>query len=360
VLAALAVGGYYLLVPPKPQPVQPVPPGGTKRLTVSKANPGGENTFGTLAAALKAAGPGDTIVLADERLAEPELRLDRRTKDLTIESGLPGGRAAVIEFNTAGGPGPLEMLAVANADGLHVRNVEFDGKGVAHTGVQVVGLAPGAVFEGVTVRGVREAGFRLVNAAGDTGRPIVLDRCRVVLAPGTEAGVLVQAPGTLDSKRLVVRNGRFEGPGKAGVRFDGPVADAEVTGNRFFKLDAAVLIGRVAGTRPVRVQVAHNTVYEAKDGVLFGPTPGGGPGAVAVAINQNYFAKTQVVGRAEGEPPAGGVAAAGNGSDPEAKGGNIHVTGQAYPGVQPLSLDPADDARFLRLPPGAAGGSGAR
>jgi tRNA A-37 threonylcarbamoyl transferase component Bud32 len=359
VLAGLAVGGYYLLAPPKPRAVPPAAPAGPRRLTVSKAHPGGENTFGTLAAALKAAGPGDTVVLADDRLTEPELRLDRRTKDLTIESGLPGGRAAVIEFNTAGGPGPLEMLAVANADGLRIRNVEFDGKGVAHTGVQVAGLAPGAVFDGVTVRGVKEAGFRLVNAAGDTGRPIVLDRCRVVLSPATEAGVLVQSTGTLDSKRIVVRNGRFEGPGKAGVRLDGPVADAEVTGNRFYKLSAAVVIGRAAGGRAVRAQVAHNTVYEADAGVLFGPTPGGGPGAGAVGVNQNYFARTKAVGRADGDPP-GWVAAAGNASDAESKPGNVPIGGGPDPALQLRSVDPTDDAAFLRFPPGAPGTAGAR
>ena len=358
VLLALAAGGYFLLAPGKTEPPPPAVAAGPKRLVVSKANAGEPNTFPSLAAAVRAAGPGDTIVLADERLAEPTLRPDRRAKDLTIESGLPGGKTAVVEFASPAA-GPAAMLEVAGADGLRVRNVEFDGKGAADIGVQVAGQAPGAVFENVTVRGAKTAGFRLVNVAGDPGRPVVLDRVRVLLAPAAEAGVWVDARGTLESKRVVIRNSRFDGPGKAGVRFDGPVADAEVTNDRFSHLDAAVVIGRVADGRPVRVQVIGNTVYDAKAGVRFAAAPGGGAGTVGVAVDRNYFARTAAVGLADGTPPAG-VSSADNASDADSRPGNVEVKGAPNAALKVLGLDPANDAAYLRFAPGTMPPVGAR
>ncbi|MBX9623527.1 MAG: protein kinase [Gemmataceae bacterium] len=361
ILVVATVGGYFLFAPgKKPNGDAAVPATTARRLVVSRANAAGENTFGSLDAALRAAAPGDTVVLMDDRLTDPGgFRLDRRTKNLTIESGLPNGRPAVIEYAAAGVPGTGILLDVTNADGLKVRNIEFDGRGLADVGVQLTGATPGVTFEGVTVRGVKTAGFRLVSVAGDPSRPVVLDRVRVILSPETAAGVWVESRGPLETKRVTVRNSRFEGPGKAGLRFDGAVGEAEVTQNRFYLLDAAIVLGRPPEGKSVRVQVAENTIYGAKVGVLVPPPPPGPVGTFAVAITRNYFAKVGVVGQAEGGP-APGVNSSDNGADPEAKPGTLHIGGSALitPVIPPPN--PADDRTFLRFPPDAKVTVGAR
>src|SRR5205823_6196811 len=127
-----------------------------------------------------------------------------------------------------------------------------------------------------TVRNVRVAGVRVLNAAGRPGRPIVLDRVRAL--PGAQPGanpdcVLLSAASNVDSERVVVRNGRFEGPCRSGVRVEGPASEVEVTGNRFFNPDAAVSFAKPPTGKMVKAQITSNTVYGAKVGLLFDLNP---------------------------------------------------------------------------------------
>ena len=339
-----AVGAYFAFFR-KPAdggvtgPGEPV----ARRLWVTKA--GGEGTFPTIAHALKAASPGDTIAIADERHVE-SVRL-HRLKDVTIESGLSGGRPATVE--AAGGG---TVIDANNADGVKVRNLELDGKGAADVGVLVVGVCPGLTFEGVTVRGAKLTPVRVQNAAGDPARPILFDRCRVLLAPTNDAGVSLT--GQLDTKAVTIRNCRIEGPGKAGVRFDGPVVDAEVTGCRLYNLDAAVVIPRPLDNKPVRVRITGNTGYDLKAaGVLFEFPPAENKGRLDVTVAKNYFAKTPSAVHAG--DPGGEIAgvrfqdnAFGKGSGP----GNVKDAAVPLDAPELPDPNPADDAAFLRFPAG--------
>src|SRR5262245_21481345 len=175
-----------------------------RRIVVSKV--GGENAVATLGEALAKAGPGDRIVLAEPRLTEPALRLDwQKHKDLTIESEIAGGKPAVVE--AAGAPGV--MLDATSVEGFHLKNVEFDGRGKADVGVQVSGVAAGTVIEGVTVRSMKSAAFKLSNAAGAAGKPVLLDRCRAVLTDANQTGFLIRAANA-DTHSATVRNSRVE------------------------------------------------------------------------------------------------------------------------------------------------------
>jgi serine/threonine protein kinase len=370
-----AAAVYFAFFNTKPAPVDPTPhpATGARRLVVSKAPPAGtENTFPTLARALTAAASGDTIVIADPTVHEPTLRLDPKKRDLTIESGVPGGKPAVIEFTAAaGGFNPTTaMLEVGSTENVRIRDIEFDGKGVADYGVQLSGLAPGVTFERVTVRGVKKLGFRLLNAAGDQGRPITLDRVRVLLAQTSEAGVKVEAQSTMDARRIVIRNSRFEGQNRgSGVRFDGVVTDAEVSNNRFYRLDSAVSFGRAPEGQVVRVLVAQNTVLDAKVGLHFtAPPPGGVAGnKYEVTANRNYFAKTATLAKFDGPwvPP---LASSENGHRRDSAVEANHPGIVPFPGIFPLpntlpvtssrvdtpalpAPDPRDDETFLRFPP---------
>ncbi|MBM3982906.1 MAG: hypothetical protein FJ304_22070 [Planctomycetes bacterium] len=346
-LAGAGAGVYFGVI--KKQDGDPgtvTPPPAPPRITVSQA--GGENTYKSLREALLRAKPGDTIVITDAKITEPVLRLDRnKHKDITIESATPDGKPAVIEFFAPKGAKGGIMFDVPSVDGVKVRNVEFDGVGVADVGVQISGIAAGVTFEGVTVRRVAKNGFNLWNLTGAADRPVVLDRVRVVLGPSGEAGVLswAQVQAGVDNRYIAIKNSRFEGPGRSGVRFDGPTMDAEITNNRFYNLTAAISF---VNPRPSRGAITNNTVFQAQIGLQF-EVPAKDATPYSFKVAQNYFANTGALIQAPGPVTA------------LTSELNLH-NAASQPGSPPLSsakLDaptlPApkpdeDDATFLRFP----------
>lgn len=356
-LLAVAAAGVWLIVsklngktgtdPHGPYPPQPAL---VRKITVTKA--GGENTARTLREALLKAGEGWTIAIAEPRLSEPALQLkDLKYRDLTIESATPDGKPAVIEY--AGAKGGV-MLEVMSVEGLRVRNVVFDGKGLAEIGVQVNGVVPGTTFEGVGVSGVQKCGLHLWNVAGSAERPLALDRVRVVAAPPAEACVISLATGALQNKFIAIRNGRFEGVGAgSGVRVDGPALDLEVSHGRFFNLSAAASFARPAG----RVRFTNNTVYQANVGLLFEVPPSDPKGPVNpvpydLKVTHNYFARTAELLKCP--VPVAGLVAEHNRYDSHSGLGNFPPKGAEKIDAPALpNPDPANDAQFLRFPPNA-------
>jgi hypothetical protein len=363
-LAGIAVGGFYAIRAfskrTDPTPPLPPPPPNTHKITVSKA--GGENTVPTLRQALEKASPGDTIVIAEPKLVEPSIRLDKtRYTDLTIESGLPDGKPAVIEFlPPSGGKGGI-MLDVWNVEGVRVRNIEFDGKGQAERGIQLFNTVPGATFEGVTVRNVQKSGFYLWNVTGSKERPIVLDRVRVILTRTCDGGVVSFATGVLENKHIDIKNSRFEGPGNAGVRLDGPVLDLEMTNNRFYNLNAAVWFVRPSG-KISKGTFTNNTVYQAAVGLNFEvpPPPKPDPKAPKAPppppptiqyeweVRLNYFARTGELMRLPS--PVATLTAENNFTDAASTPGNPPLAATKLDAPTLPSPNPNDDATFLRFP----------
>ncbi len=349
VVLAGSAAGVYLAFFNKTNPGTGPGPGqatNTRKVTVSKG--GGENTVPTLREALLKVGPGDTIVIAESKLVEPTLTLRKdRHKDITIESATADGKPAVIEYLAKGGV----MFDASNVEGFRLRNVEFDGKGQAEIGVQVSGSAAGVTLEGVTVRNVQKTGVHLWNLAGVDGRPVTLDRVRVVLTPTSEAGVLSYAANGLENKFVTIKNSRFEGPGRAGLRVDGAILDFDVSNNRFYNLSAGVVFVRPGG-RPSKGTFANNTFYQMPIGLHFDCPP---PEAAAYALKvaQNYFAKTNEALKAHARPP---LDAANNLHDPASGPGNPPLPA-ARTDATLAEPNPNDDATFLRFPnPLSAGG----
>src|SRR5262249_11513182 len=143
--------------------------------------------------AIQKAVPGDTIVIAESPLSEPAIRIPQR-KDITIESGLPGGKPAVIEFTSPGGGALYPMFELTSCENVRIKDLDLDGKGVAEFGVVITGNAGGVAIENMTVRNVKTAPFKLSNVAGQPGRQTTLDRIRAVLAQTNDAGVVVIVP----------------------------------------------------------------------------------------------------------------------------------------------------------------------
>jgi eukaryotic-like serine/threonine-protein kinase len=349
VVALLGAGGvvYKLLFDSKPPEVgsQPAPPSTAKRLVVSKTKPGGETTFDTLARAIAKSAPGDTIAVEEPTLGvEGALRVTNR-RDLTIESAVPDGRPVIISLTTSNSIDAV--IDLSGAEGIRFKGFVVDAQSGADYAIKMSGNLPGTVLENVTVQGGKKGGIRLLNPAGQPGRPVTLDRVRVNVAKDQETGVKVDTAGNLTARALVIRNCRFEGPGLAGVRFEGPVDGAEVTGNRFFQLDAAVSAARPGDRLSLKLSVGQNTVVNCKVGVLVTGQPGGSP-TVALTVNRNYFAGvSEALARADGDLP--GFSAAHNGRAPNAGGGNLNLNAVEINPAPELSTNVTDDATFLRF-----------
>jgi len=350
-LAGGAVGAYFAFF--KKSAETPVTPGTTShshKITVSKA--GGEHTVGTLREAILKANAGDTIVIAEPKLVEPMLRLNNRQhKDLTIESGTPDGKPAVIEFFAPpGSKGGVMFEVPTGVEGFRLRNVEFDGKGQAERGIQVSGLSPGTTFEHVTIRGVQKTSFYLWNVAGDAARPVTLDHVRVLLMPTSEGGIVSLASGGLDNKFIAIKNSRVEGPGNAGIRVDGPTLDLEISNNRFFNLNAAISFVRPSG-KTSRGNVTNNTIFKAQVGLHFESPVNEGRYEFKVA--ENYFAQTQALMSANGGPVQG-LIAENNLHDPACTPGNPPFPATKLDAPTLPNPNPDDDATFLRFPANTA------
>ncbi|VTR92096.1 serine threonine protein kinase : Putative serine/threonine protein kinase (Fragment) OS=Gemmata sp. Wa1-1 PE=3 SV=1: Pkinase [Gemmata massiliana] len=341
VFVAVVAAVYFAFFNRSTQPTTPTtgPGTGPKRITVSKA--GGENAVGSLREALQKAGPGDTIVIAEPKLVEPALRLDsKKHKDLTIESAIES-RPAVIEFASKGGT----MFDASNIEGCRLRNLEFDGKGQAEIGLQVNGTSPGTTVENVTLRNVLKTGIHLWHVTGAPGRPVTLDRVRIVLASDSEAGVMLYATA-VDNKFLTIKNGRFEGPGRAGIRIDGPVLDFEVTNNRFYNLvGAGVVFVRPLG-RPSRGTFANNTFYQMPIGFLF-ECPAAESGVYDLKVSLSYFARIPELLRAHG--PVAKLEAPNNFYDSNSGPGNPPLPSTKLDAPKLPDPNPNDDAAFLRF-----------
>ncbi len=350
-VAVAAAAVAYFAFGTKKESGERVPPpvaSGARRIVVAKA--GDENSVRTLREALQKARAGDTIAVADAHHVEPGLlTLDKnRHKDLTIESAAADGHPAVIEFGPANLKGGVLLDVPNGVEGLRLRHLEFDGKGLADYAVRVTGNAPGTTFEGVTVRGVQTGGFYLANAAGSPDRPILLDRVRAVLTPTADGGIVSHASGALTNKHIAVRNSRFEGPGKSGVRFDGPVQDVEVSNNRFYNLSAAFTFVKPAA-RPSKGVIANNTVCQAGAGLEFVEPPAA---AYEFKVAQNFFARTPALLKAPAAIP--GLTAENNLYDAASGPGTPPLTAEKCDALTLPTPNPDNDATFLRFPAGAA------
>jgi serine/threonine protein kinase len=351
VLCGSAAGVYYAFFTKTTVPEPPVQT--SRRITVSSTP--GDNSVGTLREALSRATAGDTIVIAEAKVSEPGmLRLDRnRHKDLVIEGGLGDGKVPVVEFMGKAGV----MLDVTSVEGLHIKNLEFDGKNTATTAIQVSGVCPGVQIEHVTVRNMKQAGIILNNIAGDANRPITLDHVRFSSCPGD--GILLNASTSLDNKRAVIRNSRVDGPCQNGIHVEGAATDVEITCNRLFGCNDAIAFGKPPTGKVIKVSVTSNTIYQCGIGVHIDlapppPVPNVQPqplGKYELTINHNYFARTRDVAKVEGvNGPVPGVATSDNGTGPETGGGNGAFSLIPVASSQLASTNPSDDdAKFLRF-----------
>jgi serine/threonine protein kinase len=357
-LLGCGFGIYFGFISRRGPSPQSAPPPLTTRQPIIVSKSGGENAVPTLREALSKATAGDTILIREPRLIEPKLTLDRiRHQNLTIESATSEGKPAVIE---AAGVSQT-MLDATNVEGFRIRNLEFDGSNKADIGIQVSGFCPGGEIENVTVRNVKTTAIRLLNAAGESGRPIVLDQVRSILSQN-QVGVLISSSANIETRHVTIQRSRFEGPGRAGLRIDGATQAVTITGNRFFGNEVAITLPKVSANKPLVVAFKSNTIFQTKTGIQLDFTEGEQLGQLNVVLVQNYFGQTPAlatinVASAAGTPPPPigpipGIKSADNAYDPASLPGNYPLQATLLPSPVLTSLDPNDNATFLRFPAG--------
>ncbi|MBA4192176.1 MAG: hypothetical protein C0467_29725 [Planctomycetaceae bacterium] len=344
-----AVGVYFAFFNKSTTPEVP-PETGPRRIVIEAGD--GPNSASSLSDALSKYTQGDTIVVGKSKITTGLIRLDpKKHKDLIIEGTPHDGKQSVIEST-----GSLETIINVNStEGVRIKNVDFDCLGKCKFAVQLNGSCPGFQIEGVTIKNVTSAGIRLVNAAGADGRPIVLERIRVLLNGG-QSGVILEAAGNNDTRRTAIRNCRFEGPSGGqsgrGIWFAAPTTDVEVSGNRFANLESAMYFSKPIN-KTVKAQIASNTIFESRVGLEF-DLSNPPPNAYELNVRQNYFGKTQSCGLGNGGGGGiPGITLDTNVNGPDAAGGNVDLKLTRLENPQiPVPLDPNNDGTFLRFQAG--------
>ena len=129
------------------------------------------------------------------------------------------------------------------------------------------------------------------------------------------------------------------------------MTDVEVIGNRFFKAETGFSFAKPPDGKLMKVQLANNTVSEAKDGGVFFDYSPGAEGEAEIVVARNFFVRTPNAIRSSG--PGGAVAGVtflDNGFGKDAQPGNIPEAIKPVEGPPQPSQDQSDDATFLQFP----------
>jgi serine/threonine protein kinase len=236
---------------PVPQPQQqPSEPVGKELLTVAQA---GAADHQSIAAALRAAGPGTKIRILDAAVYKESLHIDdpTRLRDLTIEAN----QGASLESSAADA-----VVMIENTPGVVLRGLRIR----THTdqfATSVHGACPGLTLEKLSLVQPPAATHAAVvlwqGTRGTDKQPIVLRG--LDMNCGTIGIALV---GTADQPVSWVRieDCRIVGTVVL-VVMETRVADVAVVGNLFIQGRKGVSLGSVEAGRAQRLNVAHNTFF---------------------------------------------------------------------------------------------------
>ncbi|HET6575230.1 MAG TPA: protein kinase [Fimbriiglobus sp.] len=344
----LLVGGvavYRQFVKPPPPPGQTAD--GPKTWYVStRGGPDPDRTLPSLVAALDRAGPGDTVLILDDRIEDPApVRVSRQAgvaKGVRVEAGTPAKKVVWAPRELAHDHGLIE---IADIEDFTLSGLELDLDGRVDHGVVVSRSCPGLTLKGVTVLHPAATGFRFVAAVGEAGRPIRVSGCRVV-AKARIGSAVELTNGTHD---VVIEDSRLEGPGGAAVKVDGTAA-GEVRNNRVYNFERGVyLAGDPTDPAAIDLTVGGNTFHTVTTGLDIQPLSAA---LRRLSLTRNYFAHTKEIASS----PVGvviGLQAAENARDGSSKEGNLPTNSAVV--HFGLNTNTRNDALFLRPSVGKPG-----
>jgi hypothetical protein len=133
--------------------------------------------FATVAQAIKAAMPGDRIVVTGEK-HEEELMLDGKfsptLKNLIIES-----EGRTVAWRAPQGKSPPCLIILRGVEGLRLQGFTLDGDNRCKNIVQIYGICPGTSLDNLTLTGFTDSGMVFWNCEGKDDRPITINRVQV-------------------------------------------------------------------------------------------------------------------------------------------------------------------------------------
>jgi serine/threonine protein kinase len=248
--------------------VQPVEPGLAKLpddpnvLTVSQ-KPEGGGKYQTIAAALDAVQPGQTIRVLDGEVYRERLAIKRASRQAGITLEAPGG--AILETTT---PRSL-LIDVSGVPGVTLRQLRLRASNTERcTLVAARGKYPGLRLEGLELSfegtGSGNNGVELYGAEGASTDqdPVVVRGCRfhrlaIAVVVGTELADDRMPPVA----RTAVRDGIFLDC-SLGVKVVGKTSDVQVVGNRFRGMTFAAIQLETLAPESKGILVANNTCLE--------------------------------------------------------------------------------------------------
>jgi hypothetical protein len=250
-LVALVAAGVYF-GPPSRSPVPPSPPGPAVKplLTVAQS---GDADHRSIAAALRAAGPGATIRILDAAAYKESLRIDEpnRLRDLTIEAN----QGASLESSAAEPVVTIEHTPGVVLRGLRIRT------GERQHAISVRGACPGLTLEVLSLVQPPEATSGTVALwPGTRGTPERPVRLRGLDVSCGEIGIVLIGAADQPVSWVRIEDCRIAGPG-VHMAMEKCLADVAVVGNVFIRGRAGVSLGVDQAGTAQRLHVAQNTFF---------------------------------------------------------------------------------------------------
>jgi hypothetical protein len=289
VLVASALIGVILrygLLAPKAA----APPHEPTVLRVTHANEPG--AFPNIQTALLKAQPGDHIQVADE-IWEEALQLngdDGLGREVTIESGLPGGKPVQWRLPRSHKE-DQPLLKLSGFTSLVIRGFVLDGQDRVDNLVVLSGPCPGLTLADLHLKGFRHSALCFRDCKGSSEQPVSVYRVRVT--PTREAASALAFDGQAEdgNAAIALTDCRFEGPFQAAVTFAGPATEIDFKRNRFYNTVDGLLYKKAEPVAPLRLTLANNTFAAVeKAGLHFETAPA--RDRSRVVLNGNLFAHT--------------------------------------------------------------------
>lgn len=311
-IGVAGVAGFFFLLfvivlaialwPSGKKPVSGTTPDrGPTTLTVSQA--GKEGSYKTFRDALKAAKPGDKIVIEDEKLEEPlvieESGKDRIAKDLTIESGLEGNKKVL--WTCPDRPKDERFVSLGNVEGVRIKGFIFDAQNRVPDAVRLAGHCPGLTLEDIHLLNFTRTGILVANCAGKADAKVTFSRVRIS-GPEKERAVFLSAKLTMASNQyLSFSDCRFEGNYKvAAVLIEGPMSDVEFKHNRIWNAENGFYYK--PGGKPhslVQLSLDSNTFANIRQRALFFEDVLNLSAKNRITLKNNLFSQTGVIAQVD-------------------------------------------------------------
>ncbi len=252
-LVALVAAGVYFR-PPSGSPVLPPPqPSGPVVKPLLSVAQSGDADHRSIAAALRAAGPGTTIRILDAAVYQEALKINEptRLRDLTIEAN----QGASLESSAA-----EPVVTIENTPGVVLRGLRIR-TGERQHAISVHGACPGLTLEGPILVQPPEATSGTValwpGTRGTAERPVVLRGLDVSCGA---IGIVLIGAADQPVSWVKIEDCRIAGPG-VHVALEKRFADVAVVGNIFIQGRAGVSLGVDQAGTAQRLHVAHNTFF---------------------------------------------------------------------------------------------------